>query len=97
MITLYDEYAALDIKIKALTAQKDQMKDLIIEDMVKKGEKPVDVGVGKFVLAKVKTWTYTDKVTELEEAYKARKAKEESTGDATYVEKPSLRFTSVKL
>ena len=45
----------------------------------------------------LKKWTYTPKVDELNEEFKAQKALEESTGEATYVEAPSLRFTKVSL
>jgi hypothetical protein len=97
MSSPYEQYAILDSKIKALTNQKDEIKAQIIEDMVTRGEENATTSVGKFTIAKLKTWTYTDKVAELEEEYKARKAQEESTGDATFVEKPSLRFTQIKL
>ena len=93
----YEEYAVLDAKIRALTAQKDELKVQIIEDMAKRDEDKAETAVGSFTIARLKTWTYTKKVAELEEAYKARKAQEESTGDATFVEKPSLRFTGLKL
>jgi hypothetical protein len=65
--------------------------------MVERGEENASTAVGKFTIAKLKTWTYTPRVAELEEEYKAQKAEEESTGDATFVEKPSLRFTKIKL
>ena len=97
MPTPYEQYAVLDAKIKALTNEKDELKVLIIEDMVARGEENANTAVGKFTIAKLKTWTYTDRVKELEEEYKAKKAEEESTGDATYVEKPSLRYTQIKL
>ncbi len=93
----YEEYAILDAQIKALTGQKDLLKAKIIEDMVARGEENASTAVGKFTITNLKTWTYTDKVTELEEKFKAQKAKEESTGDATFTEKQSLRFTMLKL
>lgn len=95
--TPYEEYAVLDSKIKALTAQKDELKTKIIEDMIEKGEEKISTGIGSFTISMLKTWTYTPKVAKLEEEYKAQKAYEESTGDATFVEKPSLRFTGIKL
>jgi hypothetical protein len=94
---IYDEYATLDSKIKQLTSLKDELKANIIEDMVARNQDKAEMAVGSFTIAKLKTWTYTKKVAELEEEYKARKAQEESTGDATFVEKPSLRFTQIKL
>ena len=92
----YEEYGILDAKIKDLTNQKDALKVKILEEMVESGEESVSTTVGKFTITKLKTWTYTTRVTEAEEEYKARKAEEESTGDATYEEKPSLRFTTIK-
>jgi hypothetical protein len=94
---VYSEYALIETKIKELTNQKDSLRVKILEDMVDKGEEKIETDVGSFTVTMLKTWTYTPKDKELEEAYKARKAKEESTGDASYVEKPSLRFTGIKL
>lgn len=65
--------------------------------MVENKEEKKTTSVGGFTISKLKTWTYTDKVSKLEEDFKAQKATEESTGEATYVEKPSLRFTQIKL
>jgi hypothetical protein len=96
-MSAYEEYAVLDAKIKVLTNQKDELKAKIIEKMVEAGADRTVTPVGSFTIAKLKTWEYTPKVAELEEEYKARKAEEESNGMATFVEKPSLRFTQVKL
>lgn len=94
---MYEEYAALDAKIKELKAEKDALNERIIEDMLSREEDKADTSVGKFKIAMLKTWTYSDKVTELKEEYEARKAEEESTGEASFVEKPSLRFSQIKL
>lgn len=93
----YEEYAVIEAKIKSLTAEKDELRSKILEDMISKDESKIKTAVGDFTIAILKTWTYTSKVSELEEEYKARKAKEESTGDAKFVEKPSLRFIQIKL
>jgi len=95
--TLYEEYAVLNDQIRLLTEQKDELKGKIINEMEDKKETNVDTAVGKFTIAKCKTWTYTEKVKELEEEFKAQKATEQSTGDASFEEKPSLRFTQFKL
>ena len=97
MPNIYEDYAILDQKIKALTNQKDELKVQILEEMVASGEEKVATSVGSFAIAKLKTWTYTDEVEKAEEEFKALKAAEESTGEATFVEKPSLRFTGIKL
>jgi len=94
---IYEEYAVLDAKIKELTAQKDEIKTRIVSEVVASGEKSIATAVGKFTISQYRTWTYTDNVTELEEEFKALKAKEQSVGVATYEEKPSLRFSALKL
>lgn len=93
----FELYAIIDAQIKELTKEKDELKEKIIQDMVARGEEKEATPFGNFALAKLKTWTYTEKVKELEEEYKARKAQEESTGEATFEIKPSLRFTGIKL
>jgi len=93
----YEEYAILDAQIKELTNKKDEIKVQILEDMIANEEEKISTSVGSFAITKLKTWSYTDEVTKLEEEYKAQKATEESNGDATFVEKPSLRFTGIKL
>jgi hypothetical protein len=93
----YEQYAILDAKIKDLTNQKDEIRNKILEDLVENEIPSIDTTVGKFTISKLKSWTYTEAVEEKTEELKALKAKEESTGDATYEEKPSLRFTGLKL
>lgn len=94
---MYEEYAIIEAQIKALKNKQDEMRVKILEEMVSKEQKKIDTSVGSFSVSNRKTWTYTKKVEEMEEKFKALKAKEESTGDATFVETPSLRFNAVKL
>jgi hypothetical protein len=96
MTKVYEEYAVLTAQIKALTDKKTELNIQILKDLVEQNIDDLTTSVGKFTIAKLKTWHYTDKVEKLEEEYKALKASEESTGDATFEEKPSLRFTQVK-
>jgi hypothetical protein len=108
MNKLYTDYAVLEAQIAELTAQKDAKKEQIIADMIERGEKNEETDLGKFTLATLKNWTYSDNfykkeekvkesIKELTEDIKAMKAKEEEDEIATYVEKPSLRFTPIKL
>ena len=94
---MYEEYAVLNSQIKVLTDKKDELRDQILADLSKQELESVSPAVGKFTVAELKTWKYTNKVKELEEKYKAQKATEESIGLATYTVKPSLRFTTIKL
>lgn len=106
--TNYEKYAILEAKKIAIQAEQDGLKKEIISGMEERGEKNTKTAVGTFTVAQLKTWTYTPKLSafektmksqieELTEDIKAAKAKEEETGDATFVEKPSLRFVPVKL
>lgn len=94
---LYGEYASLDAQIKALETKKEQLRPHILKMMVEQDLDKVDAGVGKFTIVPIKKWTYPEAVVELGEKFKAAKAKAESTGDATFEETPSFRFTPVKL
>lgn len=93
----YEKYASLDAKIKALTIEKDKIKTLIVDELYNSGMQNAVTPVGKFTVYTLKTWTYTEEVEEKTEELKALKAKEESVGIASYEEKPSLRFTAIKL
>ena len=93
----YEKYALLDNQIKLLLAEKDELKAEILQELVSTTDKTAETAVGKFTITQLKTWTYTPKVEALDEAFKAQKATEQSTGDATFTEKPSLRFTQIKL
>lgn len=97
MTNLYEEYAAIDAEEKAIKLKKEQMRPFIIKRMVEEGIDKIETSLGKFSLTSNKTWTYPEEVVELGEEFKAAKAKAESTGDATYQEEPSFRFTSAKL
>lgn len=94
---IYEQYAVIDSKIKALTADKESLRDKILEELVDSETSSVDTTVGKFTISKLKSWTYTEAVEEKAEELKALKASEESCGEATFEEKPSLRFTLAKL
>lgn len=97
-MNLYEQYALLKSKITELENQEKKLRSEILEDMVEKDIKePIKIAMGSFKKSMRKTWTYTPKVAELEEEFKAQKAKEEENGDATFVEKPSFTFTPVKL
>lgn len=97
MQTIFEEYGQLDAQIAALEAKKDQLKPMIIQKMVEEGMNKVDTSVGKFSITKLKKWDYPEWVIQKGEDFKEAKAKAESTGDATYEEKDSLRFSIVKL
>lgn len=104
----YEEYALLNAQIETLEAKKETLRSEILADMAGRGVETEKHSLGQFTIAKLKRWTYPKKVVEFEkelkaeisdltDQIKAEKAKAESTGEATYEEQESLRFTSVKL
>lgn len=95
MENLYEKYAVINSQIEALEKQKDEVRVKIQEEMTAKGEKKIETGVGSFSITKLKKWTYPERVIEIGEKFKEEKAKAESTGEATYVENDSLRFSKI--
>ena len=93
----FEEYAILDSQIKMLTVQKEALREKMILEMIDSGEQKVETVWGSFSVNQLKTWTYPEYIKQMNEDWKAAKAKAESTGEATYEEKPSLRFTEVKI
>jgi len=97
MQNIYEEYALLEIKEKEFKVKKDQLRTLIIKGMIESGEKKKETSMGSFSVNPLKKWSYPEHVNELEENFKVAKAKAESSNEATFTEKESLRFTSIKL
>lgn len=96
-MTLQEEYAILDAKIEELSAKKDSLRVKIVEEMVGKGEKKIETAMGSFSISTLKKWTYPAKVIAIGEEFKAAQALAQSTGEATFEEKPSMRFTKLEL
>lgn len=94
---IFEEYALLETQEKEIKLKKEQLRPFIMEQMISKGEKKVETSVGSFSVNPLKKWTYPERIIKMEEDFKAEKAKTQSTGEATYVEEPSLRFTILKL
>lgn len=94
---MYEEYALVSDQIKMLTERKSELNGAIMKDMMARGTDKESHSIGKFTISKLKKWTYTAKTIKAEETLKATKAKEESTGEAVFIEQESLRFTPIKL
>ena len=97
MQTLYEEYATLTAQENFIANRKDEIKVQILGEMNEKGGKPVDTPLGKFVIAKIRKWTFPARVLAIGEKFKAEQEKAKSTQEATFVESDSLRFTQIKL
>jgi hypothetical protein len=96
-MTVYEEYAILDAQIKALTVQKEALREVITEEVIKNGEPYKDPSLGSFSVTQTKVWTYPDWCSEAKDKLDSEIEKTKTTGEATYVEKPRLTFTAVKL
>ncbi len=94
---LYEEYALLESQEQDIKKKKEKLRPLIMQQMLAKGQKKIETGVGSFSVNPLKKWTYPERIVKMGEDFKAEKAKTESTGEATFVEEPSLRFTILKL
>lgn len=97
MNNVYEEYAAIDAEIKALESKKEQMRPEIIKGMLEDGIDKLETALGKFTITPLKKWVYPESVLDLGEKFKAAQAKAQSTGEASFEEQPSLRFTPSKL
>ena len=94
---MFEKYALLDAQIKALTEEKDKLKEDIIRDMQLKNVDKMKHSMGSFTITHRKSWTYPAHLVEEEDRIKAEKAKAQDTGEATYTESESLTFTAAKL
>lgn len=93
---MYEEYAVLTSEIEKLNTKRDILKEEILMDMASRGVDKESHTLGGFTVSLLKKWKYTQKTEDLAEKLKTQKAKEESTGEATFEEKESLRFTPLK-
>jgi hypothetical protein len=96
-MTVYEEYAILDAQIKVLTTQKEALRELITEAVIENGKPVVDPSLGKFSVTQTKVWTFPEWCAVAKDKLEADIDKTKTTGEATYVEKPRLTFTAVKL
>ena len=97
MNTLYQEYALLEAQLKEIETKKEQLRVHILKDMIKQKAEKIETDMGSFTVTKLKTWKYPKAVEILKENFEAAKVQAQNTGDATYTEKASLRFTQIHL
>lgn len=96
-MNIYEQYALLEAKLAEIETQKEELRSKILEQMIERDEEKIETAVGSFKKATLKTWTYTKKYNGMKEDLEELKAKEQSTGDATFVEKASLHYSPIKL
>lgn len=94
---LLTDYASLVEQENALKERKEILRGQILGYMVENNIENEKHLLGKFSVSRLKKWAYPEEVLAIGEEFKSAKAKAESTGEATYVEEPSLRFTPIKI
>ena len=93
---LVKQYADIKNTIKELTGQAKEIEMSILSGMQQQEMKSFKSQHGVFSLISRKIWRYTEAVEELELQVKVKRAEEEESGAAKFLESPSLRFTAPK-
>lgn len=93
---LLKKYEGVELKLKALETEKEVIRNMILDQMVKSDLKKTDGDLGSFTVGSRKSWTYSDKIETLTEKVKLAKAKEEKNGTAKAVETNYLMYKMVK-
>lgn len=96
-MNLYEKYAILSAQIEEIEEQKELLRKQILQEMIESDKDKEETNLGTFSITRLKKWTYPKRITELEEQFKTEKALTQSTGEATFIEQESLRFTKVKI
>ena len=97
MENTFELYAIVQSKINDLEKEKESLRKIITDHMIESGETKRETVFGNFSISKRKTWTYPEYVEKMKDEFEAAKEKSISTREATYIEKESLTFTSIKL
>ena len=97
MNNIFEQYALLDMEMKALELKKGELRADVLKEIVANGCEAVETAFGKFSYSPTKKWKYPAKLVEMAEELKGLEAKAQSTGDATCVETESFRFVSNKI
>ena len=90
------KYADIKNTIKDLAIQAKEIENTILFGMQQQEMKSFKSQHGVFSLISRKIWQYTEAVEELELQVKVKRAEEEESGAAKFLESPSLRFTAPK-
>lgn len=96
---ILQEYSFLKQEEKLVKEKIELLYPSVIEitsALIGEDKGQIETGNGKFSLTQLRTYTYPEYVKEAEAKFKQLKTDAEAKGDATYVEKPSVKFTPNK-
>lgn len=91
----FQKYAEIKTAISKLEEELEKLLPDIIGVMQDQGAEEYEMELGKFIMNKRRTWSYPEEIKHQEESLKACKRDAERTGEATYEEKPILKFFRV--
>lgn len=92
---LLREYAALEIEYKEIEARRSNLRDAIVQRMVKDKLDKVESDFGMFTVGRRASWTYTDAVKKIEDRLKIAKTKEQQKGLAKSSETEYLVYKPI--
>ena len=78
--TLLNDLADVIARRKAIVIEEEAIKQAVLEEMQKAGVKSEETSYGTFSVSNRPKYTFTDKVTELDEKLKLRKIYEKEKG-----------------
>ncbi len=80
--TLLKKYASIEVKFKALEAEKKELREEILNDLVKHKLDKVESNFGTFTVSSKPVWKFSSAIKMLTEKLALAKAKEQKSGKA---------------
>lgn len=90
------EYADLELQKKVLEARQEEIKSLLLSQLIELKADKVESDFGSFKIVERNSWKYSEAVRKIESQVKDLKKVEELSGEATSEKKKSLTFYSIK-
>ena len=90
------EYAELKLEEKRIKARMAELNPTILNFMMESNFDKIDSPIGDFIIKKMKRWTFTPVVAELENDLENLKDAEKANGKATFREVEQLEFRENK-
>lgn len=95
--TLQAQYVAVETSLKELELQKEMLRTKILHQMMDSKVDKIESEVfGTFSIARRSSWTYSDKVNDMDDKLKIAKIREQTKGTAIEKVSESLRYTPTK-
>lgn len=86
------EFAELKIQANVIDARIEELKPVVLKDIIDAGFDKVPTPIGNFNIKKRKVWKYSGAFDVAKKALDELKAREEAEGTATFTEVSQLEF-----